>query len=605
MDNFRKNNKTIMFPIIGIMVMILAVVGVSIAFFNYTRTGVANNIGTGRIYFNSVQGNTLNINNMFPLKSSEAESQIASLSGVTLQVEGDTTYDEGEEFEVTLTNLNNTINGKQIPIKYIATYTANTDASIGEESDTYWTSRYSKDSNIYTLTETGTVSNGKQVLVGYIKKGNTGIDGTLTIKAYIDGDKIAISDTYDGTESDDMGTTNEWVNGRTVLTTTEWNSLNSTGISFQIRAESNEGIWVEEQDNSTPASCFTTETTKVYKHNTNMTNEEINVCVSYFTNQWGPEEEGNTVDVGETYEDFCRGTGTNWGETFQDILNNGGFDPARLYYFEEHNIINNLGYTTTITNYDASCGSEVIIPSTINIEQVSYTRNPDMNINTCVSKFTEFGFNERLQEGETFEAFCNGTGTVNGMTLQEVLNMGDEGFGIENLRELESVGIITKEVTGTVNASVTTIGNSAFEGKGLTNVTIPNSVTTIVARAFSSNSIEGILVIPDSVNYIGVNVYNPGSLPGGAFINNNITQIIVSDAYFDNNSSHMCDNGTIVQTASYNSDVGQLDYLYNEDNTKILVRRLSANVLNIVDKGVRITNRTGNKYCSAAIVWQE
>ena len=120
MDNLRKNNKTIMFSLIGIMVMIVAVVGVSIAFFNYTRTGAANNIGTGRIYFNSVQGNTLNINNMFPLKSSEAESQIASLSGVTLQVEGDTTYDDGEEFEVTLTNLNNTINGKQIPIKYIA-----------------------------------------------------------------------------------------------------------------------------------------------------------------------------------------------------------------------------------------------------------------------------------------------------------------------------------------------------------------------------------------------------------------------------------------------------------------------------------------------------
>ena len=82
MDNLRKNNKTIMFSLIGIMVMIVAVVGVSIAFFNYTRTGAANNIGTGRIYFNSVQGNTLNINNMFPLKSSEAESQIASLSGV-------------------------------------------------------------------------------------------------------------------------------------------------------------------------------------------------------------------------------------------------------------------------------------------------------------------------------------------------------------------------------------------------------------------------------------------------------------------------------------------------------------------------------------------
>ena len=42
------------------------------------------------------------------------------------------------------------------------------------------------------------------------------------------------------------GTSSEWVNGRTVLTTSEWNSLGTNSISFKIRAESNEGIWVEE-----------------------------------------------------------------------------------------------------------------------------------------------------------------------------------------------------------------------------------------------------------------------------------------------------------------------------------------------------------------------
>ena len=42
------------------------------------------------------------------------------------------------------------------------------------------------------------------------------------------------------------GTTPEWVDGRTVLTTNEWNSLGEVQLSFKIKVESNEGIWVEE-----------------------------------------------------------------------------------------------------------------------------------------------------------------------------------------------------------------------------------------------------------------------------------------------------------------------------------------------------------------------
>ena len=32
--------------------------GVTVAFFNYTRTGLSNTFSTGRIYFNSNQNNT-------------------------------------------------------------------------------------------------------------------------------------------------------------------------------------------------------------------------------------------------------------------------------------------------------------------------------------------------------------------------------------------------------------------------------------------------------------------------------------------------------------------------------------------------------------------
>ena len=238
----KKNNRKVLFTVMFVAMLTVIVIGTSFAFFNYTRTGVANNIKTGRIYFNSTQNGTLNMTNIFPMTSTQAST--ATLDTVTVGIIGDTTYANGEEFEITLTGINNTINGKQIPINYIAEYTAVTGKNIGTESETYWESRNSKNANIYTLTETGSVEEGKQVLVGYIKNGETGIEGTLTIKAYIDADRIAISDTYDSAnpETDNNGTTTNWVDGRVVFTTEEWHSFqnSSTPISFKIKTESNE-----------------------------------------------------------------------------------------------------------------------------------------------------------------------------------------------------------------------------------------------------------------------------------------------------------------------------------------------------------------------------
>ena len=57
-------------------------------------------------------------------------------------------------------------------------------------------------------------------------------------------DVPAITDTYNGpssTPSDQNGTTSTWVDGRTVLTTAQWNDLSTNPISFKIRVEANEG----------------------------------------------------------------------------------------------------------------------------------------------------------------------------------------------------------------------------------------------------------------------------------------------------------------------------------------------------------------------------
>ncbi len=156
-----------------------------------------------------------------------------------------------------------------------------------------------------------------------------------------------------------------------------------------------------------------------------------------------------------------------------------------------------------------------------------------MDINACVSKFTELlgeeVEGETVDTGETYEAFCNGTGTNWGATLQEILDMGDEGFGPSKLIELETAGIIVSNANPVqavvrkigdkvfanieewesdyiesvvIPDTVTTIGSSAFFNNKLTSVTIPNSVTTIGSSAFSINQLTSV-TIPNSVTTIG------------------------------------------------------------------------------------------------------
>ena len=318
------------FFIAGPLVIFIALIGLTYAFFNYTRTGQANTLGTGRIFFNTTQGEALTLTNIFPMTATEAGN--ANLDSVTVGITGDTTYADGEEFQITIVDVENTVNNKVIPMNYIATYTAATGGTIGTSSNDYWNARNSKDATIYKLNATGAVEEDAQVLVGYIDNGATGISGTLTISAYIDADRIAISDTYyenatatptPTAPNDQYGTTTEWVSGRTVLTTSEWNSLSSNPISFKIKAESNEGIWVEEPHAPTmeemcPGCVFAYSTTEFW--------------TTWNTNSETPASETPTVltssDYEENYEDVITSSGKNY---FLGLKLNGSNQIEKAY----------------------------------------------------------------------------------------------------------------------------------------------------------------------------------------------------------------------------------------------------------------------------------
>ena len=68
-----------------------------------------------------------------------------------------------------------------------------------------------------------------------------------------------------------------------------------------------------------------------YLHNKNITEEEVNKCVTHLTSLWGEDQIG--------YKNFCNGTGTDGIKTFQDYLDGNSFSTDSLNYFETNNII--------------------------------------------------------------------------------------------------------------------------------------------------------------------------------------------------------------------------------------------------------------------------
>jgi hypothetical protein len=479
--------------------MALLLVGVTYSFFNYTRTGGVNNLGTGNISFNAEYGTAINLTNIFPISSSDVNN--ANLTSTTIGITGSTNYSDGEEFLVSIVDVNNTVNGKKIPINYIATYEATTGNTIGTSTDNYF--EVEKNSNIYKLTSTGSVVENKQVLVGFIK---TEIGGTLTIKPYIDAARIAITDTPEENS--------EWVNGRTVFSTTEWNSLSTTPISFKLRTESNEGLWVEEPepDNVLPGSCFTTRMADVYTVNSNMTQTELNDCISYINSK-------NVTFINNgTAEGFCLGTSRQqYGRTFQMDLDSDIVDGVGSYdeeYLLEHNIVIKED-GIEIDGYDTSCGSDIVVPNKVNY--TVYEMNPNItstDINNCVDYLTNTAnWSVNTNQNETLTDFCSGTGTSWGDTMLETISYGyfnqstisfllNNNIIVEGNTLKKKViyynphGLFTFQVNSIVlNKDLKIIGNDAFFGANITSnnlsIMVPNKVRHIGQGSFGNWSGSG------------------------------------------------------------------------------------------------------------------
>ena len=268
MDN-SKQSKQILLSVIGVAILVVAVVGVSFAFFNYTRTGAANQVSTGKIKFVSEQTGSITLSNVFPLTSEQLAAEIAkttegnaaydasyipNFAEVEVSIKGETTYSQGLDYRVTATGVDFTTNttgtgatNVTLPVNVTVTAT-----DLGTNVGTGTLSGNTDQVKVYSYTSTTPLAEGNLLAEGHIAADTDAqaesfngqrINGTLTVRAYLDAGTLAITDTYAGSgneATEQNGTTDSWVSGRTVITTDQWNSLASSPLRFKIKVESKE-----------------------------------------------------------------------------------------------------------------------------------------------------------------------------------------------------------------------------------------------------------------------------------------------------------------------------------------------------------------------------
>jgi hypothetical protein len=260
--NQSNSSKQVLLSVIGVAILVVAVVGVSFAFFNYTRTGAANTVTTGQILFNSSQ-TQINVLNAFPMSKSTVQSTTLTegqtnqnFSQATVTISGNTNYTDGLDFRITTQSVSLAAGSQVVPISVLVTASGDL-TNVGSEALTYGAAAneikiYSYEptitNNAGSYTATGVIQNGSILAEGHIANTNNSVAETITIKAFIDADKVAISDTISGepygrttqetgyTDASN-GTTSAWVNGRYVLSTQSWNNLATSPATFTIRVE--------------------------------------------------------------------------------------------------------------------------------------------------------------------------------------------------------------------------------------------------------------------------------------------------------------------------------------------------------------------------------
>ena len=269
--NQSNSSKQVLLSVIGVAILVVAVVGVSFAFFNYTRTGNENRVRTGHIEFNTSQS-VMNVSDLFPVAAGvgkAVENNTTQNGGyATVTITGKTSYTAGLDYRVLAEDVNLEVGGKTLPISVYVTESTETNSGISN-NHTYSYNTDNGQASPNLIGEDFLLADGHiDAVAAADVESATGVNHTIYIRTYLDTNKIAITDTLENSTltpptGETNGTTSTWLGNRTRFTTAEWNAFHGDGVtgtftpvSFKIRVEAIEagGTWTTTTPLSTGAT---------------------------------------------------------------------------------------------------------------------------------------------------------------------------------------------------------------------------------------------------------------------------------------------------------------------------------------------------------------
>ena len=280
--------------------------------------------------------------------------------------------------------------------------------------------------------------------------------------------------------------------------------------------------------------------------NKNTTSE---VSITYRLYMWISNDTviGNTEGVDYTTEE--------WKDIFASIKVDvsGDFNEKSITTDEACFTVGTIngGSEVAILDYDETCGTDVIIPSTIKGYPVTVIGNSRTSV---IKQLSNKNNDYKLNDLNNYHKNTN---------IQLVIAMIRGSFSEKNLTNI------------VIPDSVTIIDEDAFSDNQLTSVTIPDNVVIIGDAAFSSNQLKSVK-ISNSVIEIG----------GSAFVSNRLTSVTIPDSVTTIDSSAFANNqltniniGNGIQYIDLS--VFEKNYFSNPNLSKITINKSCSEIKNI------------------------
>ena len=233
--------------------------------------------------------------------------------------------------------------------------------------------------------------------------------------------------------------------------------------------------------------------TRYYALNRNR--DGVEACKNYMKSMYSTF--GDMSDAKDNYQSFCNGIGTINNMTIYD-------DGLEMFYFGliERNALLQVetpqGGEIEITNYDETCGTDVIIPSTI--EGLPVTRIADAKSGTPATQINIQRNNSKSNTLENKEF---------NYSINPVACEADHGvFSHIKLTSVKFPETLVYIGGGSSTGGSQSCGVSGpFQGNNLTEVTIPDGVTYIGSSAFENNNLTNV-EIGTGITSVGASAFN-------------------------------------------------------------------------------------------------